>query len=213
MRFAVPLVLAAALPLGACAGMNYTEQRTLSGGAIGAASGAVITAATGGCIICGTAIGAGVGALGGAAIGGYMDIQEAKLRRFMEGTGVRVVRNGDQITLVMPNNVTFATNSSEIRPEFNDVLHAVSLVLNEYPKTIIEVMGHTDSDASDAYNLALSRRRAEAVGNHLIGEGIQSMRVLTQGFGEQYPLVSNDTPEHKAVNRRVELRLSPLTAS
>ncbi|MBY0401695.1 OmpA family protein, partial [Myxococcota bacterium] len=152
------------------------------------------------------------GVLAGGAVGAYMDAQDAKLRRFLEGTGVRVVRTGDQITLVMPNNITFDTNSSTLRPDFDDVLHAVSLVLKEYPKTIIEVMGHTDSDASDAYNLALSRRRADAVGNQLIAKGIADVRILTEGFGEQYPIASNDTPEHKALNRRVELRLSPLTA-
>ncbi|MBK7949973.1 MAG: OmpA family protein [Deltaproteobacteria bacterium] len=203
-----------------CVTDPYTGEKKIAKTAIGGVLGAGIGAgvATGIAALAGkdkakaAMIGAGVGALGGAAIGGYMDMQEAKLRKFMEGTGVRVVRNGDQITLVMPNNITFATNSSELRSDFNDVLHAVSLVLTEYPKTIIEVMGHTDSDASDAYNLALSRRRADAVGNHLIAEGIPSMRVLTEGFGEQYPIASNDTPEHKALNRRVELRLSPLTA-
>lgn len=204
----------------ACVTDPYTGERriakTVWGGAIGGAAGAGVAAGiaalAGKDAAKAAMIGAGVGVLAGGAVGAYMDAQDAKLRRFLEGTGVRVVRQGDQITLVMPNNITFDTNSSTLRPDFDDVLHAVSLVLKEYPKTIIEVMGHTDSDASDAYNLALSRRRADAVGNHLIGKGIASMRVLTEGFGEQYPIASNDTPEHKALNRRVELRLSPLTA-
>jgi outer membrane protein OmpA-like peptidoglycan-associated protein len=89
----------------------------------------------------------------------------------------------------------------------------VSLVLKEYPKTIIEVMGHTDSDASDAYNFALSQRRARAVGDHLASEGVAPVRILTEGFGERYPIAPNDNAEHKALNRRVELRLSPLTTS
>ena len=80
-------------------------------------------------------------------------------------------------------------------------------------KTIIEVMGHTDSTGSDAYNLGLSRRRAQSVGNHLASEGVASMRIVTEGFGEQYPVASNDTVEGRQLNRRVELRLSPLTAS
>jgi outer membrane protein OmpA-like peptidoglycan-associated protein len=158
-------------------------------------------------------IGAGVGALGGAAVGAYMDAQDAKLRRFLEGTGVRVVKQGNQITLVMPSNITFDTDSAALRPDFLDVMHAVSLVLTEYDKTIIEVMGHTDSTGSDAYNLGLSRRRAQSVGNHLASEGVASMRILTEGFGEQYPVSPNDTPAGRALNRRVELRLSPLTAS
>ena len=74
-------------------------------------------------------------------------------------------------------------------------------------------MGHTDSDASDAYNLALSQRRATAVGDRLVSEGVAPVRILTQGFGEQYPIAPNDNAEHKALNRRVELRLSPLTAN
>lgn len=205
----------------ACVTDPYTGERrvakTVWGGAIGGAAGAGVAAGiaalAGKNAAKAAMIGAGVGVLAGGAVGAYMDAQDAKLRKFLEGTGVRVVRNGDQITLVMPSNITFDTNSSTLRSDFNNVLHAVSLVLKEYPKTIIEVMGHTDSDASDAYNLALSRRRAEAVGNHLIGEGVATMRVLTEGFGEQYPVASNDTPQHKALNRRVELRLSPLTAS
>jgi outer membrane protein OmpA-like peptidoglycan-associated protein len=205
----------------ACVTDPYTgEQRiakTAIGGTLGAGIGAGVAAGiaalAGKNAAKAAMIGAGVGALGGAAVGAYMDAQDAKLRRFLEGTGVRVVRTGDQITLVMPNNVTFDTNSSTLRSDFYDVMHAVSLVLTEYPKTIIEVMGHTDSDASDAYNLALSRRRAQAVGDRLVSEGIASMRIVTEGFGEQYPVASNDTPEHKALNRRVELRLSPLTTS
>lgn len=220
----IALALIGAVALAAtpgCVTDPYTGERKIAKTAIGGVLGAGVGAgvAAGIAALAGkdkakaAMIGAGVGALGGAAVGGYMDAQDAKLRKFMEGTGVRVVRNGDQITLVMPNNVTFDTNSSTLRPDFFDVMHAVSLVLTEYPKTIIEVMGHTDSDASDAYNLALSRRRAQAVGDHLASKGIAPVRILTEGFGEQYPIASNDTPEHKALNRRVELRLSPLTAS
>lgn len=205
----------------ACVTDPYTGERRIAKTAIGGVLGAGIGAgvAAGIAALAGkdaakaAMIGAGVGALGGAAVGGYMDAQDAKLRKFLEGTGVRVVRNGDQITLVMPSNITFDTDSSALRSDFLDVMHAVSLVLTEYPKTIIEIMGHTDADGSDSYNLALSRRRADAVGDHLVTKGIQSMRIVTEGFGEQYPVASNDTADGKALNRRVELRLSPLTAS
>ena len=204
-----------------CVTDPYTGEKRIAKTAIGGVLGAGVGAgvAAGIAALAGknaakaAMIGAGVGALGGAAVGGYMDVQDAKLRKFLEGTGVRVVRTGDQITLVMPNNITFDTNSSTLRSDFSDVMHAVSLVLTEYPKTIIEVMGHTDSDASDAYNLALSRRRAQAVGDHLASKGVAPVRILTEGFGEKYPIAPNDNAEHKALNRRVELRLSPLTAS
>ena len=204
-----------------CVTDPYTGERRIAKTAIGGVLGAGIGAgvAAGIAALAGknaakaAMIGAGVGALGGAAVGGYMDMQDAKLRKFLEGTGVRVVRTGDQITLVMPSNITFDTNSASLRPDFFDVMHAVSLVLTEYDKTIIEVMGHTDSDGSDAFNLDLSRRRAQAVGNHLAGKGIASMRIVTEGFGEKYPVAGNDTPGSKQLNRRVELRLSPLTAA
>ena len=130
---------------------------------------------------------------------------------FLEGTGVRVVRVGNEITLSMPSNITFQTNSDVLSPDFLDIMHSVSLVLTEYDKTIIEIMGHTDSTGSEAYNLSLSERRARTVGNHLISKGINPTRVLTAGFGEQYPIATNDTPEGRALNRRVELRLSPIT--
>lgn len=204
-----------------CVTDPYTGEQRISktaiggvlGGGIGAGVAAGIAALAGKDAAKAAMIGAGVGVLGGAAIGGYMDYQDAKLRKFLEGTGVRVVRTGDQITLVMPSNITFDTDSAVLRPDFGDVMHAVSLVLIEYDKTIIEVMGHTDSSGTDAYNLELSRRRAQAVGNTLIGKGVASMRVLTEGFGEQYPVASNTTPDGKQLNRRVELRISPLTAA
>ncbi len=204
-----------------CVTDPYTGERRISktviggvlGGGIGAGVAAGIAALAGKDAAKAAMIGAGVGVLAGGAVGGYMDHQDAKLRQFLEGTGVRVVRTGDQITLVMPSNVTFDTASATLRPDFLEVMHAVSLVLTEYDKTIIEVMGHTDSDGSDAYNLDLSRRRAQAVGNHLAGKGVASMRIVTEGFGEGYPVASNDTPEGKQLNRRVELRLSPLTAA
>ena len=102
-------------------------------------------------------IGAGVGALAGGAVGNYMDRQEAKLRQQLQGTGVSVTRNGNNITLNMPGNITFKTDSADLRPDFFDVLNSVSMVLKEYDKTILEVAGHTDSTGSDQSQPALSR--------------------------------------------------------
>lgn len=151
------------------------------------------------------------GAIGGS-VGYYMDRQEAKLREKLRGSGVRVVRDGDNLILVMPGNVTFDTNSSAIRPEFDDVLESVGLVLKEFDKTLVEVTGHTDSTGSDSYNLALSRERANAVANQLRTYDVAADRILTQGYGESRPIASNSTPEGRQQNRRVEVVLVPITA-
>lgn len=208
------------LSLSGCVTDPYTGESRISktalggffGAGVGAGVAAGIAALAGKDAAKAALIGGGVGLVGGAAIGGYMDVQDAKLRRFLEGTGVRVQRIGNEITLVMPSNITFSSDSSTLSPDFLDVMHAVALVLVEYEKTIIEVMGHTDSTGADSYNMTLSARRAAAVGNHLISEAIDPRRVLTEGFGEKYPVSTNDTEQGRLLNRRVELRLSPLTA-
>ena len=156
-------------------------------------------------------IGAGVGALAGGAVGVYMDNQEAELRAQLEGTGVSVTRVGDNITLNMPGNITFATNSSDLNPAFFDVLGSVTLVLNKYNKTIVEVAGHTDSDGSTEYNQALSERRASSVASYLRSQGIINDRIITVGMGELRPVADNSSAAGKQANRRVELTLVPLT--
>jgi outer membrane protein OmpA-like peptidoglycan-associated protein len=199
-----------------CTTDPYTGERQVSRTAIGAVVGAGVGAGIGALATRhhakGALIGAGAGALAGGAVGGYMDYQEAKLRKQLAGTGVSVTRVGDEIVLNLPGNVTFDTDRAEIRGDFYPVLNSVVLVLKEYDKTIIEVTGHTDSTGSDQHNLELSQRRADAVGGYLKGQAVNPLRVLTQGFGEQYPIVSNESPEGRQQNRRVELRLSPLTA-
>ena len=211
-------IVAASAP--ACVTDPYTGERRFSktflgglfGGGIGAGVAAGIAALAGKDEAKAALIGFGSGVLTGAAVGGYMDYQDAKLREFLQGTGVQVVRVGDEITLSMPSNITFQSDSDAMSQDFLDVMHGVSLVLAEYDRTIIEIMGHTDSTGSHDYNVDLSRRRAAAVGVHLEGKGINPIRILTEGFGEEYPVADNGTPEGRALNRRVELRLSPLTA-
>jgi outer membrane protein OmpA-like peptidoglycan-associated protein len=210
-------VLAVGAMLSACTTDPYTGERKVSktaiGGVLGAAAGAGIGAlANRRNRAKGALIGAGIGTVAGGGVGAYMDYQESKLRKQMEGTGVSVTRVGDEIVLNMPGNVTFSTDSAELRPDFYKVLNGVSMVLKEYEKTIIEITGHTDSTGSDAYNQTLSQRRAAAVGNYLAGQGILGDRLITEGFGEQYPVADNATPEGRQANRRVELRLVPLTA-
>ena len=158
-------------------------------------------------------VGAGIGALAGAGVGAYMDAQERKLRQQTAGTGVEVIRDGDELTLRMPSGITFATNEAAVQPQFQPTLNDVASVLAEYPKTYIDVMGHTDADGSEVYNQALSERRAAAVANYLSARGVQSARLATKGFGEMKPIASNETVEGKAANRRVEIKLVPVTES
>ena len=157
-------------------------------------------------------IGAGIGALAGGAVGNYMDRQEAELRAELQGTGVSVTRTGDNITLNMPGNVTFDTDSAALRPQFFGVLNSVGKVLTEYDKTVVEVAGHTDSTGSDSYNLQLSQRRANTVGEYLYTQGIMDQRIMTVGMGEHHPIADNSTAEGRQLNRRVEITLVPITA-
>jgi outer membrane protein OmpA-like peptidoglycan-associated protein len=158
-------------------------------------------------------IGAGIGALAGGAVGNYMDRQEAKLRAELQGTGVSVTRIGDNITLNMPGNVTFDTDSAALRPQFFGVLTSVGKVLTEYDKTVVEVAGHTDSTGSDSYNMQLSQRRANTVGEYLYTQGIMDQRIISVGMGEHHPIADNSTAEGRQLNRRVEITLVPVTAS
>jgi len=210
----------ATLLLGACTTLDpYTGEEKTSKTTKGALIGAAVGAAAG--LITGddsterrqrALIGAGAGALAGGAVGAYMDKQEAKLREQLQGTGVSVSRAGDEITLNMPGNITFATNSSDLYPGFFRVLDSVALVLKEYDKTVVEVSGHTDSTGSDDYNQQLSLRRASTVAEYINARGINGIRIITLGFGELQPIASNDTPEGRQQNRRVELRLVPVVA-
>ena len=142
-----------------------------------------------------------------------MDQQEAKLRAELEGTGVSVTRMGDNITLNMPGNVTFPTDSSDLRPAFFSVLNSVSKVLTEFDQTVVEVAGHTDSTGSDEHNQGLSQRRANTVGEYLYSQKIMDERIITVGMGEHYPVADNNTPEGREMNRRVEITLVPVTES
>jgi outer membrane protein OmpA-like peptidoglycan-associated protein len=201
--------------LGGCSTDPYTGEKKLSktaiGGLIGTATGAAVGAAVSKDKRKGALIGAGVGGLTGAGVGYYMDRQEAKLRERLQGTGVSVTRQGDNIILNMPGNVTFKTNSADIDSSFYDVLNSVVLVVKEYDKTLIDVYGHTDNVGSDAYNQTLSERRAASVAQFMISQGVDARRIYTQGFGKTKPIASNDTEEGRQKNRRVEIQLSPLT--
>ena len=154
--------------------------------------------------------GAGIGALTGAGVGHYMDKQEDKLRQQLANTGVSVTRDGDNIILNMPSNITFDLDKSNLKPQFLETLDSVVLVLNEYPSTLINVVGHTDSSGSEAYNQKLSERRALAVAEYLVSKEVAHQRLASMGYGEGFPIASNDTKEGRAQNRRVELTLEPI---
>ncbi len=219
-RNGVLAAVAAALLAGCYTNNAYTGQqqtsKTAVGAGIGALAGAVVGMLTGGDARQhrkNALIGAGIGALAGGAAGNYMDRQEARLRAQLQGTGVSVTRNGNDITLNMPGNVTFQSNSSDLRPDFFKVLNSVALVLKEYDKTILEVAGHTDNTGSAQYNQALSERRAASVAQYLTSQSVNSQRVITVGAGETHPVATNATPEGRQANRRVELTLEPITSA
>ena len=214
-KTSLAVALAAAVSLAGCAAMddfatNPEKQKTRTGAGIGAAAGAVA-----GLLIDGgwqgALIGAGVGALAGGAVGNYQDKQEAKLRKQMAGTGVDVVRKGDNITLDMPGNVTFAFDSYQLNPQFNAVLDKVAGTLVEFDQTVIQIAGHTDSTGSHAYNMKLSEQRAQSVKNYLTGRGVPAQRLHTIGAGPDHPVADNSTEDGRAQNRRVEITIVPVT--
>ncbi|WP_290538461.1 OmpA family protein [Alcanivorax sp.] len=219
-RFVGCLALAGAMSLQAgCSTINpYTGEKQTSKAGMGAGIGAV----TGALIGIATSDsakerkeralkGAGIGAVAGGGVGYYMDVQEAKLRQKLEGAGVSVTRDGDNIILNMPGNLTFDTDSTTVKSSFRPVLDAVSEVLKEYKSTMIQVAGHTDSTGGDKYNLMLSQQRAQSVANILGGFGVEQVRMDTVGFGETQPIASNNTASGREQNRRVELTLLPYT--
>lgn len=156
-------------------------------------------------------LGAGVGALGGAAVGNYMDRQQADLRRELADSGVTVTRDGDNLVLNMPSDVTFASGSEALQPQFYDTLDDVARVLQAYPSTLIDITGHADSDGADDFNLALSERRARSVADYLVQNGrLNANRIALAGRGERQPIASNATAAGKAQNRRVEILIRPL---
>ena len=182
-----------------------------AGAGLGAIGGAIFGAAVGANVRKAALIGAGVGLLTGGGIGLYMDNQEAKLRKQLQGTGVSVTRVGDSIVLNMPSNVTFDTDKAEIKPQFDATLNSVALVLREYKQTLIDVVGHTDSTGDANHNYDLSRRRAASVAQYLSAQQLDPHRFSVEGHGASDPIASNASPSGRAQNRRVEITILPLS--
>ncbi len=201
--------------LAACGqGAGYdANQKTYQGATIGAIGGAIAGvlsddddrgkhAATG----------AVIGAVLGGGVGQYMDRQQQALETATEGTGIDVTRQGNDLFLNLPSSVTFATNSSAISQSFAPALIDVAAVLRDYPDTVVEILGHTDNTGADDYNMSLSERRAASVATSLTNRGV-SQRIITTGMGESDPIASNDTAAGRAQNRRVEVKIAPISGS
>ena len=151
---------------------------------------------------------AAIGAVLGGASGLYLDQKEKKLRQQMAGTGVEVNRNPDgSVGLVMPGNITFDTNKSNIKPNFYSTLNKVAQILAEDNKSAILVTGYTDSTGNDSINIPLSQARAQSVANYLSGQGVSSARINAQGYGSANPIASNATADGREQNRRVEISI------
>jgi outer membrane protein OmpA-like peptidoglycan-associated protein len=219
MKLAIITLTAASVALAACTTNPFSGEQQVSNTAVGAGTGAALGAAAGALLGATTSIktrkaaliGAGVGALAGGGVGVYMDNQEAQLRQRLASSGVSVTRVGDRIVLNMPSNVTFDSDQAAIKPQFYDTLNSVSLVFQEYDKTLIDVVGHTDASGEDDYNYDLSRRRASSVAQYFASQQVNSDRFNVEGRGEREPIASNDSETGKSQNRRVEITIVPLT--
>lgn len=213
--FKKPIIaLAAAGLVAGCANNgNGPEigQRAGAGVAIGAVVGGVLGAVIAKDDRAGILIGAGLGALTGAAIGNQLDQQQKDLEKNLEGTGATVTNTGEQLLVNLPSEVTFDFDRSDLKPQFIGPLSDVAATLNNYPSFLIDIIGHTDSVGSEAYNQALSERRANTVANFVVGRGVLRDRVVAYGRGETAPVASNDTEAGRAQNRRVELIITPIT--
>ena len=212
MRLTTILVAAACAVLVACTTNPYTGEQQASKTATYGLGAAAVCGLVGAMDSAKKARNAALGCgIVGAGVGAYMDVQEKKLRDQLQGTGVRVVREGDNIRLVMPGNITFNTDSYQLRADFYPVLNSVGLVLAKYADTTIRITGHTDNRGSRQYNLTLSEKRADSVANYLVTRDVARGRMYIEGAAFDQPVADNGTAAGRAENRRVELYILPKT--
>ena len=192
---------------------NNTQKGAIYGGLGGAAAGAIVGQAIGHdtkSTVTGAAIGAAIGSASGAGIGYYMDKQEEALRNAMAASDAASIRrSGNVLEVSYKSDLLFDINSAAVHPGAYDDLDRLARVLVQYPDTIIQVAGHTDSTGSESYTLSLSQRRAETVRQLLIQRGVAPSRIIAIGYGETMPRASNSTASGRQMNRRVEIRIQP----
>ncbi len=224
MKTRIPLLLASAgaIALTACAptdqygstgsttgqGMNRAQQGAIAGAVVGGILGATRDSDKNGQgkdAIKGAIVGAAVGGVGGA----ILDQQQKALQQSLNNPNIRVVNNGNHLSVIMPESTLFATDSAAVGAQGQNDLYTIARNLNQYPNSTIQVVGHTDSTGSAAYNQDLSERRARSVAGILTAGGVASNRVATAGRGASQPIASNDTAAGRAQNRRVEILIFP----
>lgn len=149
----------------------------------------------------------------GAGVGGYMDYQEKLLREKLANTNIEVQREGNEIKLVIPENITFATNSADLSGAAMSSLTSVAQILAKYIDTTINIAGYTDSTGNDGINIPLSQRRAQSVADFLSARGVATSRLSAIGYGASNPVASNATAQGRAQNRRVEIRINPVATA
>lgn len=200
--------VAAALLMAGCANMSEREQGTAKGAGIGALVGAVLSSATGGNAGTGAVVGGALGAVGGNVWSKRQEDRRAALEQATRGTGVEVSRTADdQLKLNIPNDVSFDTNSAAIRPAMRNVLDPFATNLRGDTRSLIDIVGHTDSTGSDAINNPLSVNRAQSVRDYLESRGVMARNVQIAGRGAREPVADNATEAGRARNRRVEIFL------
>ena len=206
---------AALLTASGCVTDPTTGEKKVSRTAIGGGGGALVGLLIGGLLggRTGRIVGAGIGGVAGGIIGYKMDQQIKELKEQTAGSGVDVTEtdNGQAILVNLPDGVTFDVASYTLKPQFRDTLDRIAASMIQYPSSLIDVYGHTDSTGSDAYNQTLSENRARTVANYLSSRGVSAARVRSQGYGETMPVASNETDEGRARNRRVEIKIVPIT--
>lgn len=211
-RLTLSVMAASLVGLAACQQPlpNQTNDQARTGALIGAGIGAAVGAATGDDSeerIERALVGAAVFGAAGAGIGAALDRQEAELRAQL-GSGT-VTNTGNQLVVTLPQDILFGVDSASVSIQSQADLQAVARSLNNYPNTTVNVIGHTDSTGDAAYNQDLSERRAQAVASVLVGSGVSAARVRAVGQGENVPVATNQTPEGRSQNRRVEIVITP----
>ncbi len=202
------IALSGTVFLAGCTNPDGTNNNTGTGVGIGAAVGALFGAAVAEDDRDGAIVGGLVGAAIGGAIGADLDKQEAEMRAAMGGD-VKIVNTGEQLIVSLPEAVTFPVNSAVVKGSLVGDLTELAQIMNNYPNTTIEVVGHTDNTGTVNYNQALSEQRARAVRGILISGGVNGSRIVAYGAGESRPVASNADPVGRQANRRVEIYITP----